>query len=937
MKKRIISVALALGMLLSLAPAGVCAEETSAEAGTAEELQNAVSGAADIIELTADVELSNTGLTIPKGRTVTIDLAKYTLSSTASPTIQVLGNLTVKDSAASSLTVGTDHTVTYDSGKIEGTQDAIHVQEGGSFTLESGKIHSQRNIAVSALGSETGSGAAVNSTVTITGGFVEAQECAVFVRGNGAKLNVAGGVLLGRDNAAVSGNGMPNCGGTEISITGGTLIGKISTNGYIACGIYHPQQGMLTISGGEIRAVGGVGVLMRGGELNMSSGTILATDNGHNASGKVGDSAQPIDSGKYIAMDRQAEYPDNASIKISLSAGLVKDNNKYAPVYYPSTGGFKMEAVEKDGTIVYKIVTTNTYTITFNPNGGTVTPTSAETETDGKLDRDLPTPTRDGYTFDGWYTAADGGKKCDKETVFPASTTLYAHWTKTSGGDDGPYFTITFDPNGGTVTTTSLQTDSNGKLTWMPDPTRDDGFTFTHWTTSEGVKVTTNNKFTSSMTLYAQWKKTDNDGKTYTISLDANGGTVTPTSAETGTDGKLVTDLPTPTRDGYTFNGWYTAADGGQKCSKETVFTTSTTLYAHWTQEGGGDDKTKYTITLDANGGTVTPATVETDADGKATLPTPTRDGYTFDGWYTAANGGEKKDETSVFDANTTLYAHWTEKKPDNPDTPDTETYYRVYTPGSVSGGTYSVRPRNAAEGDRVTIEFSPRRNYELDWLSVYNRTTGREIYTTQRYNDEYYFYMPDSDVELDISFANQYSRVSSNVSITTSESQAKAGPNAWYYQDRHIYHITDGMIPDRTPITRNIFLSVLYNLTDHSTEKSSSIGSETNDAQVWATNHNILPDIYASGLWGPDKSLSREQVSMLMFNYAGYRNRSIAQRTNLTRYTDYSRVRTIARSAMSWSLSTGLMTSATSNTLAPQDLYTCGEAGDMLFRFGGY
>ena len=704
MKKRIISVALALGMLLSLAPAGVCAEETSAEAGTAEELQNAVSGAADIIELTADVEFSNTGLTIPKGRTVTIDLAKYTLSSTASPTIQVLGNLTVKDSAASSLTVGTDHTVTYDSGKIEGTQDAIHVQEGGSFTLESGKIHSQRNIAVSALGSETGSGAAVNSTVTITGGFVEAQECAVFVRGNGAKLNVAGGVLLGRDNAAVSGNGMPNCGGTEISITGGTLIGKISTNGYIACGIYHPQQGMLTISGGEIRAVGGVGVLMRGGELNMSSGTILATDNGHNASGKVGDSAQPIDSGKYIAMDRQAEYPDNASIKISLSADLVKNHNDYTPVYYPSTGGFKMETVEKDGTIVYKIVETNTYTITFNPNGGTVTP-----------------------------------------------------------------------------------------------------------------------------------------------------------------------------------------------------------------------------------------ATVETDADGKATLPTPTRDGYTFDGWYTAADGGEKKGETSVFDANTTLYAHWTEKKPDNPDTPDTETYYRVYTPGSVSGGTYSVRPRNAAEGDRVTIEFSPRRNYELDWLSVYNRTTGREIYTTQRYNDEYYFYMPDSDVELDISFANQYSRVSSNVSITTSESQAKAGPNAWYYQDRHIYHITDGMIPDRTPITRNIFLSVLYNLTDHSTEKSSSIGSETNDAQVWATNHNILPDIYASGLWGPDKSLSREQVSMLMFNYAGYRNRSIAQRTNLTRYTDYSRVRTIARSAMSWSLSTGLMTSATSNTLAPQDLYTCGEAGDMLFRFGGY
>ena len=90
MKKRIISVALALGMLLSLAPAGVWAAETSAKVGTVEELQNAVSGTADIIELTANVELSNTGLTIPKGRMVTIDLANHTLSSTARFTIQVL-------------------------------------------------------------------------------------------------------------------------------------------------------------------------------------------------------------------------------------------------------------------------------------------------------------------------------------------------------------------------------------------------------------------------------------------------------------------------------------------------------------------------------------------------------------------------------------------------------------------------------------------------------------------------------------------------------------------------------------------------------------------------------------------------------------------------------------------------------------------------------
>ncbi|MCI8440653.1 MAG: hypothetical protein HFF73_14300 [Oscillospiraceae bacterium] len=69
-----------------------------------------------------------------------------------------------------------------------------------------------------------------------------------------------------------------------------------------------------------------------------------------------------------------------------------------------------------------------------------------------------------------------------------------------------------------------------------------------------------------------------------------------------------------------------------------------------------------YTVTFDANGGTVIPATSTTDAAGKlAALPSPTRDGYTFDGWYTAANGGEKVDTNKVYTENTTLYAHWTE------------------------------------------------------------------------------------------------------------------------------------------------------------------------------------------------------------------------------------------------------------------------------------
>ena len=68
---------------------------------------------------------------------------------------------------------------------------------------------------------------------------------------------------------------------------------------------------------------------------------------------------------------------------------------------------------------------------------------------------------------------------------------------------------------------------------------------------------------------------------THTVTFDANGGSVTPTSAETGTDGKLAT-LPTPTRSGYSFDGWYTMKEGGTEITAEKVYTADTAIYAHW-------------------------------------------------------------------------------------------------------------------------------------------------------------------------------------------------------------------------------------------------------------------------------------------------------------------------------------------------------------------
>jgi uncharacterized protein (TIGR02145 family)/uncharacterized repeat protein (TIGR02543 family) len=142
----------------------------------------------------------------------------------------------------------------------------------------------------------------------------------------------------------------------------------------------------------------------------------------------------------------------------------------------------------------------------------------------------------------------------------------------------------------------------------------------------------------------------------YTITFNANGGTVSPTSAKTDEDG-ILASLPTPTRSGYDFDGWYTAATGGTEVAESRVYTANTTIYAHWKEESVGSS---YTITFDANDGTVSPTSAKTGDDGKLdSLPEPTRSGYVFDGWYTAAKGGTAVTESRVFSANTTIYARW--------------------------------------------------------------------------------------------------------------------------------------------------------------------------------------------------------------------------------------------------------------------------------------
>ncbi len=279
------------------------------------------------------------------------------------------------------------------------------------------------------------------------------------------------------------------------------------------------------------------------------------------------------------------------------------------------------------------------HTVTFNANGGSVSPDNMLIPSGGTLD--LPIPTRSHHEFKGWFTASTGGNPVTNETTFKQDTTIYAHWEIQT-------YTITLDAHGGEVTP-AIMTVESGKTLSLPTPTRD-GYRFKGWFTegTGGTQVTNQTVFTQSMVLYARWEDI------YTIVLDANGGKVTPASM-TVESGQTLS-LPTPMRDGYSFEGWFTEATGGTQVTNQTVFSRSITLYARWVMQKA----VVHTVIFDANGGKVAVTSMVVESGKTLKLPIANFGGYKFNGWFTAKTGGEKVTDGTAIHRDMTVYAQWT-------------------------------------------------------------------------------------------------------------------------------------------------------------------------------------------------------------------------------------------------------------------------------------
>ena len=317
---------------------------------------------------------------------------------------------------------------------------------------------------------------------------------------------------------------------------------------------------------------------------------------------------------------------------------------------------------------------------------------------------ELETPTKEGYTFDGWYTLQSGGTKVTSPYMPTSNITLYAHWTANT-------YTITFDPGQGTVAEPTKTVTYDETYGTLPTPTRP-GYEFVGWKNSnnETINSTDTVKIKENTTLTAEWL-----GAQYTVTFDYDGGTpATPESKTVRNEGKYG-ELPEPTKQGYTFKGWYNSNEEKIESTSTVNLTSDETLKAKW-------EANKYTITFNpGEGATIDETTREVKyGDIYGRLPEPTKPGYEFEGWYN--QDGDKIQETDVIDILTdiTLTAKWTGK-----------TYILTF---DYNGGTGNETSRTIQNGLAYgTLPTAQKEGYTFKgWLDENGQDVqGSEIVNT--------------------------------------------------------------------------------------------------------------------------------------------------------------------------------------------------------------
>jgi uncharacterized repeat protein (TIGR02543 family) len=522
-------------------------------------------------------------------------------------------------------------------------------------------------ISVGAGGAKGASGAANN------GADGESSNFAGVVDANGGQG--------GRHSLGTTQGGLGGAGGSGSGMNSGSVGGRGSI-GMALNTSQRPTNGGAgtTVSLGQTTFCVGGG----GGGGNRGADT-----NFFNFQAKGGVCANPSalsgGNGNYYAHGAGNQY-------VNPSAGVANTGGGGGGGSYTS-GTFRAGADGGSGLVALRFAA-DLITVTYEVNGGVAL--DADTLPYGTTSVTLPTPTRTGYTFAGWYSEAGLITSVSSPYSPDQDTTIYAKWTPNIN-------TVTFKANyagGPSDETQTITTDFATDLR-ANDFTRT-GYTFSGWNTSDlgtetGYDDEESVTLTGPLTLFAQWTVVS-----FTVTYDKNGATGNPErgsdSWSYGSSGLTLPLVGSMTKSGYTFNGWSTTQDDvSTKVSSPYTPGASVTLYALWSAA-------TYSITYNDNGATSGAPSLTSDSyttGGSpitlATQNTMQRDGYNFLGWSTTVNNPATQILNSgsyTITAPVILFALW-----------DAIDYSVTYNSQGSDGGSVPTDGTDYNIGDLVAVK----------------------------------------------------------------------------------------------------------------------------------------------------------------------------------------------------------------------------------------
>ena len=338
-----------------------------------------------------------------------------------------------------------------------------------------------------------------------------------------------------------------------------------------------------------------------------------------------------------------------------------------------------------------------------------------------------------------------------------------------------------------------------------------------------------------------------------------------------------------------------------------------------------GQVTNRYLVTFQDDDGTVL-FTQDVAENEKVAKPAdPVREGYVFDGWYL---NGAAYDFDAKVNAHLTLTAQW------HVASSGSVTY--SVSVASAANGKVTISTTRASKGSTVTITVTPNEGYALEKLTVTD-ANGNAVSVTKVSDTKYTFKMPASKVTVKATFEK--------AELVSSLPFTDVDVDDWFYEAVE-YVYDNGMMNGTTStkfgpnaqLTRGMIVTILYRL-ENEPAVSGNDFVDVNPSQyyadpiAWAAKNGIVTG-YGDGTFGPDKSITREQLAAILYRYASYKGYDVSKSADLSAYTDADSVSSYAKDAMAWANAEGLITGVTATTLNPTGTATRAQVATILMRF---